>query len=69
MRERTTMLGGSLIATGMPHGGFLVEAFLPAPADNLSEVPEGTTAGTTTRTAAERTTGNTAGKPVRKGST
>jgi signal transduction histidine kinase len=39
MRERVTLLDGSLTATGSPDGGYLVDATIPAVWDERSETP------------------------------
>ncbi|WP_246203935.1 sensor histidine kinase [Streptomyces tailanensis] len=48
MRERATMLGGTLMATGTSHGGFAVVAFLPRNGAPGSETPAPTDAPTDT---------------------
>jgi hypothetical protein len=67
MRERTTMLGGTLIATVTPQGGFLVEAFLPGPADG-SERDGGSGAAESTDGARGKSTGRGAGRATGRGS-
>ncbi|MFF4520309.1 sensor histidine kinase [Streptomyces bluensis] len=63
MRERATMLGGTLMATETSHGGFVVAAFLPRSDDpSGSRISTGTTGKTATGTPATGTTGTTGEK-------
>ncbi|EGG45452.1 two component system sensor kinase [Streptomyces griseoaurantiacus M045] len=68
MRERTTMLGGTLIATVTPPGGFLVEAFLPGPADGAERDGRPGAAEESTDGAGGKTTGRGAGRATGRGS-
>jgi signal transduction histidine kinase len=68
MRERTTMLGGTLIATVTPQGGFLVEAFLPGPAGGSVADTAAEAAGGSTGRAMGKAAGKDTGRATGRGS-